>query len=220
MITTDSELTFSRKYDAAHAQRYFEKHRQGFWRRMNTWREAGMARQALVLAGRPRSVLDLPCGTGRFWNLLAEEPQRKIYAADLNTAMFETGLKFRPQVIAERVEAFQASAFSIPKPDNFVECVFSIRLMHHIEKAEDRLAILREFKRVASSSIVLSLWIDGNYRARRQQRRPVRPGPSRDRFVISRSTIEREFEQCGLSVVGRVNFLKYYSMWAAYVLKK
>ena len=217
---TANELSFSRKYDLARAERYFQKHQHGFWRRLNTWREAGMARQALLLAGRPQSVLDLPCGTGRFWNLLAEEPSRKIYAADLNPAMFETGLRMRPRSLTRRVEAFQASAFSIPKPDEFVECVFSIRLLHHIERAEDRLAILREFKRVTSSAIIVSLWIDGNYRAVREQRRPLRPGPSRDRFVISRSKIEQEFNDCGLAVVGRVDFLKYYSMWAAYVLKK
>jgi SAM-dependent methyltransferase len=220
IVMTDTELKFSRKYDDAHARRYFEKHRRGFWRRLGTWREAGMARRALLLAGNPQSVLDLPCGAGRFWDLLAEEPRRKIYAADLNPAMFETGLKFRPEPLTRRVEAFQASAFSIPRPDAFVECVFSIRLLHHIEKPEDRCAILREFKRVASSSIIISLWIDGNYRAMLEQRRPVRPGPSRDRYVIPRSVIEREFEECGLSIAGRVDLLKYYSMWAAYVLKK
>jgi SAM-dependent methyltransferase len=220
MEMTDNELTFSRKYDSARARRYYEKHESGIWRRLNTWREAGMARQALLLAGRPMSVLDLPCGTGRFWDLLAEEPHRKIYAADLNPAMFETGLKFRPATLTKRIEAFQGSAFSIPRPDGFVECVFSIRLLHHIERAEDRLAILREFKRVASSTIIVSLWIDGNYRAMREQRRSLRSGPSRDRYVLSRSTIENEFLDCGLSVTGRVDFLKYYSMWAAYVLKK
>jgi SAM-dependent methyltransferase len=220
MTRTDAELDFSRKYDAAHAQRYFEKHGSGLWRRMNTWREAGMARQALLLAGRPQSVLDLPCGTGRFWALLAEERERKIYAADLNRAMFETGLKNRPAAITERVEAFQASAFSIPKPNNFVECIFSIRLLHHVNKPEDRVAILREFKRVASDSVIVSLWIDGNYRAMRRQRQAERKGPSSDRFVVSRATIEDEFAQCGFTIAGRVDFLKYYSMWAAYVLKK
>lgn len=219
-LMTKTELTFSRKYDLARAERYFHKHQHGVWRRLNTWREAGMARQALLLAGRPQSVLDLPCGTGRFWNLLAEEPNRKIYAADLNPAMFETGLKLRPQSLTSRIEAFRASAFSIPKPNAFVECVFSIRLLHHIDKPEDRLAILREFKRVASSTIIVSLWIDGNYRAMLEQRRPVRSGPSHDRFVISRSVIEQEFNECGLSIAGRVDFLKYYSMWAAYVLRK
>ena len=220
MEAVNNELTFSRKYDSRRARRYFDKHEYGFWRRLNTWREAGMARQALWLAGRPRSVLDLPCGTGRFWDLLAEEPHRRIYAADLNPAMFETGLKCRPPTLTKRIEVFQASAFSIPKPDQFVECVFSIRLLHHIEKAEDRLAILHEFRRVTSSSVIVSLWIDGNYQAIREQRRPPRSGPSHDRYVISRSVIENEFLASGLSIVGRVDFLKYYSMWAAYVLKK
>src|SRR5688572_32770642 len=84
MAMTDSELAFSQKYDARHARRYFDKHQRGFWRRLNTWRETGMARRALAIAGNPSSVLDLPCGTGRFWKLLAEKPQRKIYAADLD----------------------------------------------------------------------------------------------------------------------------------------
>ena len=116
---TDNELAFSRKYDIARATRYFEKHQRGLWRRLNTWREAGMARQALWLAGSPQSVLDLPCGTGRFWNLLAEEPRRRIYAADLNSAMYETGLRLRPASLTRRIEAFEASAFSIPRRDEF-----------------------------------------------------------------------------------------------------
>lgn len=218
---SDTELEFSRKYDAAHAQKYFEKHQSGFKRRLSTWRETGMARQALRLAGRPKSVLDLPSGTGRFWPLLAEEPGRKIYAADLNHTMFETGLKCRPPELTRRIETFQASAFSIPKPDNFVECVFSIRLLHHMAKSEDRLAVLREFKRVTSSTIIISLWIDGNYQSWRRSRRPARPpGPSQDRYVIPRAVLLKEFAECGLTVVGRVDFLKFHSHWAAYVLRK
>lgn len=220
MATTKTELEFSKKYDEARARRYFTKHQSGLARRLNTWREAGMARQALRLAGNPQSVLDLPSGTGRFWDLLAEQPDRKIYAADLNPAMFETGLRQRPEDLTRRIEAFQSSAFSIPKPDGFVECVFCIRLLHHVAKSEDRLAILREFKRVTSSTVILTLWVDGNYRAMRLQRKPKRSGPSQDRYLIPRATIEREFAEAGLTVVGRVDFLKFYSMWAAYVLKK
>ena len=217
---TDSELAFSRKYDAAHAQKYFEKHQSGLKRRLSTWRETGMARQALQMAGNPQSVLDLPSGTGRFWNLLAEESGRKIYAADLNPTMFETGLNSRPPELTGRIETFQASAFSIPKPDNFVECVFSIRLLHHMSKREDRLAVIREFKRVASSTIIISLWIDGNYQSWRRSRRLRRPGPSQDRYVVPRKVIEQEFAECGLTLVGRVDFLRFHSLWAAYVLRK
>jgi SAM-dependent methyltransferase len=215
----EPQLEFSKKYDADHAAFYLEKHQRGFWRRLNTRREIGMARRALRIAGNPASVLDLPCGTGRFWALLAEHPQRTIHAADLNPAMFQTGLDKRPSSLTRRIDAFQASAFSIPRPDKFVECVFSIRLLHHIPKPEDRLAILCEFKRVASSSIIVSLWIDGNYRAMRRMRKPPRPGPSQDRYIVPRAVIEREFQECGLKKLGRVDLLKFYSMWTTYVLQ-
>ena len=88
---------FSEKYDPAHARKYFEKHNTGFWRRLSTWREVGMARKALVMAGRPKSVLDLPCGTGRFWEMLTEEPGRAIYVADNSQAMIDTGMDLRPR---------------------------------------------------------------------------------------------------------------------------
>ena len=215
---SENDLTFSKKYTATHARKYFRKHQESVGRRLSHWREVGMARQALRRAGHPQSVLDLPCGTGRFWELLAEEPGRKLFAADLNTSMFEMGLKHRSPELTKRIEAFAASAFSIPKPDDFVECVFSIRLLHHIEKPEDRMAILREFKRVSSSTIIISLWIDGNYRAMRLVKKPRRP--SHDRFVVPRAVLESEIAQCGLTIVDRVDFLKYYSMWTAYVLKK
>lgn len=220
MVWGDEELAFSNKYDAEMAVRYFEKHQHGFWRRFKTWYEARMLRRALRLAGDPKSILDLPCGTGRFWNVLAEDAGRKIFAADLNPPMFQAGLRLRPATLTRRIEVFQASAFSIPRPDNFVECVFCIRLMHHIAAREDRLRILREFKRVSSSKIIVSLWIDGNLRARRLARRPVRPGRKTDCYVTPRKVIEQEFADCGLTVVGRVDLLKHYSMWTTYVLRK
>jgi hypothetical protein len=72
--TPQPSYEFAEKYDPEHAKKYFEKHNTGFWRRLSTWREIDTARKALVMAGRPQTVLDLPCGTGRFWAMLAEEP--------------------------------------------------------------------------------------------------------------------------------------------------
>ena len=61
------QLAFSEKYTAEHAEKYFSKHQQGFWRTLSTRRETAIARQALKMAGNPTLVLDLPSGTGRFW---------------------------------------------------------------------------------------------------------------------------------------------------------
>ncbi len=217
---------FSEKYDREHAKKYFEKHRTGFWRRLSTWLEVGMARKALLMAGNPHSLLDLPCGTGRFWEMLAEQKDRKIYAADNSQAMIDAGMDFRPKQVTTRInDSFQCSAFATGLPDNFVECVFSIRLMHHIEKSEDRILMLKEFARISSDTIIISLWVDGNYKAYRhhinEARRDRVRGKDfkRDRFLFKRSEIERDFADAGLDIVGHVDLVKRWEKWRSYVLR-
>ena len=222
---TPPHYEFSEKYDPNHARKYFEKHNSGFWRQLSTWREIGMARKALVLAGRPRSVLDLPCGTGRFWEMLTEQKDRKIFVGDNSQSMIDTGLELRPREVTSRIEkSFQCSAFETGLPDNFVECVFSIRLMHHIDKSEDRIRMLKEFSRISSGTIVVSLWVDGNFRAYRHRineaRKVSKRGENRaiDRFLFARSEIESDFAAAGLGIVGHVDFIKYWDKWRTYVL--
>ncbi|MBM3393001.1 MAG: class I SAM-dependent methyltransferase [Betaproteobacteria bacterium] len=223
---TPPHYEFSDKYDPEHARKYFHKHNTGFWRRLSTWREVGMARKALVMAGRPRSVLDLPCGTGRFWAMLAEEGGRRIFVADNSQNMIDTGMALRPRDVTARIgKTFQCSAFDTELPDNLVECVFSIRFLHHIQKSEDRVRILREFARISSGTVVVSLWVDGNFRAWRLQRkleRRARKGQSampRDRILLKQSEIERDIAAAGLETIGHVDFIKYWDKWRAYVLR-
>ena len=82
MKKPEVELEFSEKYTREHAERYFTKHSTGLRRRLSTWREVQIARQALRMAGEPNLVLDLPCGAGRFWPMLAEKQNRAIIGAD------------------------------------------------------------------------------------------------------------------------------------------
>lgn len=213
---------FSEKYDASHARNYFEKHEDGFWRRLSNWRDHQIARQALRIAGNPQSVLDAPCGTGRFWDVLAEDPNRVIHASDYNQTMIDTGLAHRPPELTSRVQAFQASAFSLPVPDNFVESIFCIRFVHHLGKPEDRMALLKEFHRVSSDSVIVSLWVDGNLKsvARKSLEKKRSRRDYQNRFVIPTATIEQEFAAAGFKVEARLDFLKYYHMWRTYVLRK
>lgn len=219
------QLEFSEKYSDTHAQSYFDKHEQGVGRRLSNWREQNIARKALRMAGNPASVLDLPCGTGRFWKLLADDPARRIYAADYNQPMLDVAIGRRPRALTGRIETFQCSAFDIPKADNFVDSVFCMRLMHHIGKPDDRLAILRELRRVASASVIISLWVDGNVKAFKRRRLEARRERGnqgigyQNRFVLPRATVEREFQQAGLKIAGHVDLLKFYSFWRIYVLK-
>ncbi|EEF79423.1 hypothetical protein [Methylophaga thiooxydans] len=42
--TPSTELHFSGKYAETHAQAYFEKHHDGFWRKRSDWRDKHVAR--------------------------------------------------------------------------------------------------------------------------------------------------------------------------------
>ena len=220
------ELEFSNKYDRQHATQYFQKHQNGFWRRLSHQRDEQLARKALSLVGEPGLVLDLPCGAGRFWPLLAEKPNRKIIGADYSAAMLDVACKSQPADIAKRVQPLQTSAFAIDLPDGAVDSIFCMRLMHHVGQSADRMALLREFHRVTRDSVIVSLWVDGNFKAwkrkRLEHKRVLENGQEsyRNRFVLPAATVESEFEQAGFGIQKRLDFLPLYALWRVYVLRK
>jgi hypothetical protein len=99
-----------------------------------------------------------------------------------------------------------------------------MRLLHHIGDAGHRLAMLRELHRVTRETLVVSLWVEGNYKSWRRKRLEARkrrvPGGYQNRFVIERAVIESEFRQAGFNLVGYFDFLPGYAMWRIYVLRK
>ena len=215
-------LEFSAKYTLKHSRNYHEKHRRTIGRRLSNWREQQMAAQALALAGKPAVILDLPCGTGRFWPLLSRATQQTILAADNSDAMLDVAREVTPPSLLERITLFQSSAFDIQLEDNRVDHVFCMRLLHHITRSEDRLAILREFHRVTRHTVALSLWVDGNYKAWRRRKLEARRTRKtyQNRIVLERRRIEPEFEQAGFTIAAHFDFLKFYAMWRLYVLQK
>jgi len=216
------ELDFSRKYDDAHARKYLRKHKDGLARQLSDRRDKQLARRALALAGDPGLVLDLPCGAGRFWPLLAEKANRVIIGADNSASMVKVACESQPAQVVERVQPLQTSAFAIDMPDNAVDSIFCMRLMHHIGEAKDRAVLLREFHRVTRDSVIVSLWVDGNFKSwkRKRAERNRRQGGYQNRFVLPVTTVETEFEQAGFRIQERLDFLPLYAMWRVYLLRK
>lgn len=220
------KLEFSEKYDTDHAREYFLKHQAGLARRLSHKRDEQLARRALALAGEPGLVLDLPCGAGRFWPLLAEKPNRVIIGADNSEAMIETACAAQPPEVVARVRPLQTSAFAIDLPDNAVDSIFCMRLFHHIGEAAHRKTILSEFQRVSRDSVILSLWVDGNFKAWRRKKLELRRSAKaeqdnyQNRFVLPAETVEEEFRAAGFRIQERLDFLPFYAMWRVYVLRK
>jgi ubiquinone/menaquinone biosynthesis C-methylase UbiE len=215
-------LKITNTYNEDQAKLYFEKHKSGFWHQVSNWCEQHMAARALAMAGEPESVLDLPCGAGRFWEILARAPDRQLLAADYSQDMIDTALNFQSPHIVKRFKTFQTSAFDIKLPDAAVDCIFCMRLLHHIAEKEARTKMFLEFHRVSRDTACVSLWVDGNLQALRLRHSQSRRQNHQHytRFLFNRSQIEPEFHQSGFDIMGYVDLLPGLSMWRTYVLKR
>lgn len=219
------DLAFSHKYDVEHAHHYSRKHQKDWASRLTNWREQALAKKALALAGEPAMVLDLPCGTGRFWPTLAEKSNRLILAADNSEHMIQVARDSQPASILEQVRTFQTSAFEIDLDDEAVDCIFCMRLLHHISDPAHRQRLLQEFYRVSRDTVIVSLWVDGNYKSWRRKKLEARRAArgvdqNQNRFVLPRNVIEGEFRQAGFEVLAHYDLLPAYAMWRVYVLRK
>lgn len=221
-MTDSKELQFSEKYDQKQSKAYLEKHQAGFWRMASNQREVTIARKALAIAGNPASILDLPCGAGRFWPMLVSTGAKELIAADYSPNMIDIAVSNQPPEIVSHFRTLQTSAFSIDLPDNAVDSVLCMRLIHHVGESDDRLRLLKELHRVARETVCISLWVDGNYQAYRRKKLEARRKKKsyQNRFVIPAAEIEREFSTTGFRIKGQVNLIKYLSMWRIYVLSK
>ena len=225
-MATPIKLEFSAKYDDRHAQQYLHKHQDTLARRLSHKRDEQLARGALAMAGEPGLVLDLPCGAGRFWPLLTEKPNRIVIGADNSESMLNIAMGAQPADVVKQVRPLQTSAFDIDLPDNAVDSIFCMRLLHHIGEPAHRMAILKEFQRVTRDSVIISLWVDGNFKAWKRKRLEVQrrnkgeQDSYRNRFVLPAATVEAEFEQAGFRVQECLDFIPLYAMWRVYVLRK
>lgn len=207
-----------------HVEEFVRQHEPPFGRRLSLWRDAQLARRALRDAGEPGLVLDVPSGQGRFWPVLAEHANRVILAADPSTDMLAFAEAQSSSEVRKRIRTFQSSAFSIGLSANSVDCIFCMRLFHHVGDSDKRGAILNEFHRVTRDTAIVALWVDGNvksWRRKRQQGRlDVEMSAPPNRFVVCRRDIESEFAHAGFKIVDHHDFLPGYAMWRVYVLRK
>ncbi len=194
----------------------------GFGARLAYWREAQLVRHSLHSAGEPGLILDLPCGNGHFWPVLTEHANRVILAGGHNADTLGLAMRGFSPALAARITPLHASVEAITLGNNAVDCIFCMEVFHRVGDGEQRQAILREFHRVSRDTVIISLWVDGNYRAWRRRRLEQRRAnlERKNRFVVSRSQIESEFLQAGFEIVDHHDLVPGYAMWRTYVLRK
>jgi len=115
-------------------------------------------RKALSLTTGVRTILDLPCGTGRFTGALAREGF-EIVGSDISLEMLQKAAAQEKENQAAGQQALihgylQANAEHLPLRNDSLDCVVCIRFMMHVDEAT-RVRMLREFARVSRRWVIV-----------------------------------------------------------------
>jgi len=187
-------------YQSAEVAADYDEHRFRTPKRIRrNVRKWAAIQKALALTGGVKTVVDLPCGTGRFTGNLARAGY-EVVGSDISVEMMQQAAKL-PSVQHENIRGYvRADAESMPFPAKSVDCLMSIRFLFHVDP-QTRRRMLREFGRVSRR------WIIADYRHKYSFRYGVWKvaktlGLTRRPFErVSVKSMKSEFEDAGLRVV-------------------
>ena len=164
-------------------------------RNVRKWRAI---RCALDHASDVQSVLDLPCGTGRFTGHLARQGMRVI-GGDISLQMMREAALSPGVQHANLIGFTQADAEQLPFRDRCFDCVMSIRFMFHVDPTTRR-RILREMDRISRRWMIIDYrhryslrWVGWRIRHALGLLSEV---PER----VTRSGLNSEFRDAGLTI--------------------
>jgi ubiquinone/menaquinone biosynthesis C-methylase UbiE len=115
------------------------------------------------------SLLDLPCGAGRLFDLFAGHVPR-VYEADFSPSMLRLNAADHANAAAGYL---RCSGLAIPVASAAVDMVVSVRLNHHLPSRGDREQHLRELLRVARAAVIVSYF--SHYSLKNWMRRLRKP---------------------------------------------
>jgi ubiquinone/menaquinone biosynthesis C-methylase UbiE len=99
-------------------------------------------------------ILDVPCGNGRWWKLLAKKA-KKIIACDISPGMIKFASK-KKKTIKSNVVLKRADAENLPIANKSVDYSFCFALTKHLPR-NIQFKVLNELSRVSKKGIICTL---------------------------------------------------------------
>ena len=170
------------------AEKYAKRFESGSHKRIDAREQRAVANIFAALNGC-RTVLDVPCGAGRFARTLGQGG-RKVIETDVSFEMVEFAHGAR----------LQSDAAHLPFRDGAVDCVFSNRLLHHILPRDERAMFLREFHRVSRRWVVTTFFDYRLFAPVRKALKKIKRAKIRYDEQPTFAEFATEIEACGLRV--------------------
>ncbi len=134
------------------AQAYRHDHESKLQRKLSDRVERRILERYIDRIGAFGSAIDVPCGFGRFFGLLARRGA-DVIEADVSPTM----LNLSRESHGDRAAGFlRCSATSLPLGDDAVDLAVSIRLSHHFSELAHREQHVRELMRIAKRAVIFT----------------------------------------------------------------
>ncbi len=117
-----------------------------------------------MLRPEHRTIMDVPCGTGRFFRTYVERGARHVTAVDASDAMLSLARRKFTRIPNRhtRFTLVIGDARSLPATDASHDAVVCFRFLDLIDEEAMR-AVMRELCRVARASVILTIRLGDTY---------------------------------------------------------
>lgn len=151
-------------------------------------------------------ALDIPCGYGRFSELLLAEGFN-LTSSDLSFEMVKRA-KERSPMPAHLLAVAADAKKGLPFKNAKFNIILSMRFFHHVHLSQERRAVLKEFCRVSSEWVILSFykanWI---HSLQRKLRRVIKKSKTQIKMMPGK-TFRQEVESVDLRIVKILPLIK------------
>lgn len=151
------------------------------------------------------TVLDIPCGTGRFSELVLKEGC-DVICADISKEMLN--------IAKRKLSDLNPLAFEIcdiekmPFNDDFFDCVICIRLLHHIPP-NMHINILTEIRRVTNGFAIITF--SNNFSLQNLRRNIISTFTKFPRYSVSLHHMQNVLNSSGFKIIKQLPLIKYIS---------
>jgi len=197
------------------AASYETKYERELHKRISDRVERRVIARALSLTGGPHArILDVPCGAGRLSGELVPHSASHVivegdYSAAMLTRCAANARGYEPRLA-------RLDALNLPFATRAFDLVFSVRISHHIARAEDRERWLLELCRVSGRWVVATYFDSGSFK--NLVRRAI--ARKRPKNAMARARVEELAKTAGFRVVAAIPLSRLFSGHRYLVLER
>jgi len=164
------------------------------------------------------SVLDIPCGYGRFSELLLKK-SLNLTSADVSFPMVLTTRKYSPSTNSPH-HFLVGDIKHLPLKDNSFGCIVTIRLFQHILHSSARFQILKELHRVAKKFVILSFYRYNFLHSVERWMRCRIKNVNKKISMLPLGDLEKELSSVGFKVLNLFPVMRYFHAHNIVLLQK